>query len=847
MNATHAHPSGAERNGGRIPVKTLLASLAVFAVLAASAAQAGDLAPVPRVIAERDRDFLERSGAQTLEELLDAGIVRYFFTGGQSLLVLVDGRPYATTSSDLDTLPLSAVERIELLSGESLGTLGSSAVSGAINIVLRKNLDGFETRTVARMPSRDGGDGLQGSVFWGGAVGEEGRMTLGVDVLDRQEITARSRDYSRSVWRESGAFNEAQNVSVGGNTVWVVQLGDDGIPTGVRSIPLGDCDPAHGYTGPLSNPPGITSGDKGCGFAYGNIMWNTNSYEQRSAILNLDQPLNAKAELHVDVNITQGDSAFRYAPSIDSFAFRPNLGLLDANNDAADSEFVADDNDLFVVAHRFVSHGNRDWLTDTEEFDVSVGVKGRMEEDLGYHAHISTYRLDGFVDGNTFVHLGSISSEIEEGNYDLADPFSTAPEHLQAIENSSLRLENEFGAEYLGARLALEGTGFALSGLDSAWTAGVEVGSAKAHDISLYRSRDGMTYDVSEVLGSGGASYSGERNATAAFAEAAMPVTEFLGLRLGARGDDYDDVGPLRSWRLGADLRPADVLSLRGSLGGGERSPSMLHLYSFELQDHPYVECDPGPGSPPRSCQEINPRQVTRVTAGNPDLDPSDTERVAVGAEVREGPLFLDVEWYRLSRSGLPGQNGADWAMQNLRECAGGEMSNCIERTAGDITIHDSYANIVETEISGVTTRYGGTFGTDWGELGMSSAWRYVTNAELRIAGNEDRYVISKNMARVRFMARRRGLSAIWTVNYREGFKNRAETGEFKSWTGHDVVLEWKEPLGLEGGRVAAGVFNLTDAGLTVDTANPSSVDGPTAAGWGRTVFLLTLTVESRK
>ena len=43
----------------------------------------------------------------------------------------------------------------------------------------------------------------------------------------------------------SGAFNEAQNVSVGGNTVWVVQIDDDGAPTGVRSIPLGDCDPAR--------------------------------------------------------------------------------------------------------------------------------------------------------------------------------------------------------------------------------------------------------------------------------------------------------------------------------------------------------------------------------------------------------------------------------------------------------------------------------------------------------------------------------------------------------------------------------------------------------------------------
>ena len=117
----------------------------------------------------------------------------------------------------------------------------------------------------------------------------------------------------------------------------------------------------------------------------------------------------------MDANITQGDAAFRYAPSIDSFTFTPSPGVLDAINDAADSAFVADNNDAFVAAHRFVSHGNRDWLTDTEEFDASVGVKGRIEEDLGYDARISAYRLDGFVDGNTFVHLGSIQSEIEEG------------------------------------------------------------------------------------------------------------------------------------------------------------------------------------------------------------------------------------------------------------------------------------------------------------------------------------------------------------------------------------------------------------------------------------------------
>ena len=474
-------------------MKTLLASLAVCAVLAANAARAGSLAPAPRIIAKYERDFIERSGAQTLEELLDTGIVRYSLTGGQPLLVLVNGKPYATTTCDLDTLPLSTIERIELLSGDSLGTVDGSAVRGALNIVLRNGLDGFETRVIARMPSRDGGDGWQGSVFWGGAVGEGGRMTLGADVLQRQKITSQSREYSRSVWPDGGAFKKARNVSVGGNTVWVVQRDEDEAVTGVRSVALGDCDPAKGYTGPLSNPPGIPSGDKGCGFAYGAIAWNTSSYEQKSAVLNLDHPLTEEADLHLDANVTQGDSAFRYAPSIDSFTFTPNTGLLQAINDAAGSDFEADGDDLFVVAHRFVGHGNRDWLTDTEEYDVSAGLEGRIAEGLGYDARISAYRLDGFVDGNTFVHAGKMTSEIEAGHYDLADPLSDAPEHLRAIENSSLRLENDFGADYLEARLALEGSGFPIGGRNAAWTAGFELGNAEAHDISVYRSNDGMT------------------------------------------------------------------------------------------------------------------------------------------------------------------------------------------------------------------------------------------------------------------------------------------------------------------------------------------------------------------
>ncbi len=843
MNATHVNPSGADcgRNGMRGPAKTLLASLAslaVFALLTVNTAHAGSLAPAPQIIAEYDRSFIERSGAQTFGEMLDTGIIRYFFTGGRDLLILVNGRPYATTAHNLDSLPLSAVERIEVLRGESLGTIGGhAAVRGAFNLVLRKDLDGFDVRTVARLPSRDGGDARQGSVVWGGEIGAGGHMTVGVDVLDRQEIVGSTREHSRSEWTEGGSFAEAKNVSVGGNTVYIF----DTSAGELRAVALGACDPAHGYTGPLSNPSGIDSGDKGCGFAYGDFWWDSASYDQSNAILSLDHPLGERAELHVDANATLGRSAFRYAPSIDVFSIAPSESLLDAINASAreaDPAFEATKDDIFAVGHRFIGHGNRDWRTTTEEYDLSASVEGRLSEDLGYDAEISAWRLDGSVSGDTFVDAETIGQEIEAGRYDLTDPLSMEPDHLRAIERSSLREEEDFGGRYLGARLALEGVGPIIGGRDTAWTAGVELADVEAHRLLAFRASDGRTRDVSGVLGSGGTSYAGEREAAGAFAEVSLPLADAVDVRAAARADEYDDVGGLRAWRLGAEYSPSDIVTLRGSWSTGDQAPSMHHLYSTAAQDHPYVRCVPESGPPPRTCDTSNYRQVTRSTSGNPELEPSGSERRTIGAEARRGPFYLVADWYWLTTSDLPGQHDATWAMLNYPECPPGGGGSCIGRAAGDITIHDNFANIVEIEISGVNTRFGARAETDWGFVALRGFWRYVTSSEERIAGDEQPYPLPRNAVRIVTSAGRGDLTAFWAVNYRDEIENQRDDGRFKSWTGHDLTLDWRAPLGLEDTRVTAGVYNVTDAKLSTNTANPSFTDGPRAAGWGRTFFV---------
>ena len=395
----------------------------------------------------------------------------------------------------------------------------------------------------------------------------------------------------------------------------------------------------------------------------------------------------------------------------------------------------------------------------------------------------------------------------------------------------------------MGARFALEGTGPAPGGRASAWTAGVELEDAEVHELLAFRASDGQTRDVNGVLGSGGTSYAGEREAAGAFAEVSLPLADTVDVRAAARADEYDDVGGLRAWRLGAEYRPSAIVTLRGSWSTGDKAPSMHHLHSTAAQDHPYVRCVPESGPPPRACGSANYRQVTRSTSGNPELEPSRSYQRSIGAEASRGPYYLVSDWYWLTTSDLPGQHDASWAMLNYPECPPGGGGNCIGRAAGDITIHDSFANIVEIDISGLNTRFGAHTETGWGFVASRGFWRYVTSSEERIAGEELPYPLPRSAVRIVTSAGRGDLTAFWAVNYRDEIENQQGDGRFKSWTGHDLTLNWRAPLGLEDARVTAGVYNVTDAKLSIITARPSSTDGPTAAGWGRT-FFVTLSVR---
>ena len=68
--------------------------------------------------------------------------------GANRTLVLLNGRrvvqnPFSTTAVDLNTLPTSSLERIEVLPDGASATYGTDAIAGVINFITRKEYQGI--------------------------------------------------------------------------------------------------------------------------------------------------------------------------------------------------------------------------------------------------------------------------------------------------------------------------------------------------------------------------------------------------------------------------------------------------------------------------------------------------------------------------------------------------------------------------------------------------------------------------------------------------------------------------------------------------------------------------------
>jgi iron complex outermembrane receptor protein len=182
-------------------------------------------APASSPIIVIDRDEIDRSGATSVEQLMrklpqnsQAGINQENFgvtlpdqdvtdhgagvnlrgLGQRATLVLLNGRRLAPSGYgafvDVSLIPLSLVERVDILTDGASAIYGSDAVGGVVNFVLRDRLDGLETSLQAGLATRGGGEQLLFSQAGGHDWGS-GHALVAYEYRREEEIAAGDRSF----------------------------------------------------------------------------------------------------------------------------------------------------------------------------------------------------------------------------------------------------------------------------------------------------------------------------------------------------------------------------------------------------------------------------------------------------------------------------------------------------------------------------------------------------------------------------------------------------------------------------------------------------------------------------
>ncbi|MFN2546736.1 MAG: TonB-dependent receptor plug domain-containing protein [Myxococcales bacterium] len=197
--------------------------------------------------------------------------------GSQRTLVLVNGRRMvpggtgADSSADLATIPAAAIERIEVLKDGASAIYGSDAISGVVNVILRKRFNGTEVGGYAGVSQH--GDGQTYDVHaLSGTAGDRSSILISLGYQEQRPVYAADREFSNTTYNyDFDAAPAGQPVDSGSgcfadpNTEECVPKAQSStgnsstFPNGRFSIPASACGSTDATSGVFTANPAVAS------------------------------------------------------------------------------------------------------------------------------------------------------------------------------------------------------------------------------------------------------------------------------------------------------------------------------------------------------------------------------------------------------------------------------------------------------------------------------------------------------------------------------------------------------------------------------------------------------------
>jgi iron complex outermembrane receptor protein len=591
-------------------------------------------------------------------------------------LVLVDGIRWVNDSSasglsgsaDLNTIPLSIVERIEVLEDGASSIYGSDAIAGVVNVITKKKMDGVEVNGYVGDYGK-GGRTTEGSVTAGGSSDKFSGMFV-ASYYNQDSIS--SADWWQSAYPEpyAGLSAGSSGVPQGrfvfcnpGNTV----AGSPGFCTGDQAnyynLTLN-----QGTTSPVFNPANPTAApstyhDFGSAdrfnFAPYNLLLTPS--ERRSIFTNLTYTINDNIEAYAKGLFNNRQSENQAAP--EPIFVGPNTGsggladrisisaLNPFNPFGVDLTATGPNANLGFVTRRPLEGGDRVFKQDVDTWYFSGGLRGsfqvldsnyRWDVNFADSANKASQKFTGGYNlGNLQIALGDPAICAQIANCTPLDLFGGQGRPITAAQLKYIEATQIDASEQDLRVVSANISGHPFSIQDR--PVGIAVGAEHRNYTGIFNpdplrseglSQDSPAFPVSQAY-----------KVNEAYAEFSVPVLPTLGASGAVRYSDYSNFGSTTTYKGGLRWQPIDDFGFRGTYSTGFRAPNLGELYGLTSFGATLVDpCGPTGGSglsaalqaacvkqgAPVGFQQAN-TQITTFTGGNANLKPEKSESYTMG------------------------------------------------------------------------------------------------------------------------------------------------------------------------------------------------------------------------
>ena len=698
-----------------------------------------------------DSDYIQKQGALSIGELTQKLAVSSgtennpdsFTAGGTqgtsnvnlrglgltSTLVLVNGKRQTIAGAvandgsvfvDTATIPMAALERVEILKEGATATYGSDAVAGVVNFILRDDFEGLEVSVGHQKVESSDQTTDDVSVLAGFAVGDKTNVILSASYLQQDPMSSAERPYTtinaastlgRS-FLNLGGLAPGLPVFIDGTGIYEGTYGPG------ETIPDANCE-ANG--GILSGGFIPALGGQKCGFLYG-PRFNLVNEEERTNLYaavthEMDNGVTVRGELGFVKNEVLDNPQSPSYPNLSFPTILPGQAGSPFNGfvrwygrplGAEAPSPLAPRNSEFLRASLDLSGS-----LDDGAWDWNASVTYSENDREGWQPDTINSRLN--------AALAGAGGESGTETFNIFDP-SQNPQSL--IDYISAQTYTNTITDLTVADLVVSGPLEIASGRTINVAYGAQFRNegfqTLRDDISTQQidPQTGILQDVDLIFLGGGTEPSASRDSFAAFAEANIPITDSLEMSVAARYEALESDSSLDP-KLALRWQLTDELVIRGSMSTAFREASLVQQFNRGTSLQGLVDPLGGGGA----------LFIRVLTEGDTDLKPETSTNTNLGVVWTPSDNFnMRVDWWQfdyedvITIENAQGKLSADPNGPDIRRNDSGQLQG--------VSTNFINAATVETDGVDVSADWNIPAG-DMGDFGIQLAYSHFLSYEI--------------------------------------------------------------------------------------------------------------------